>query len=75
MCGARARPPKSITANASGTYTVTVTNGNGCSATSTGTTVTVNAGGTALPGTACNDGLATTGNDTWNSNCQCVGLN
>jgi hypothetical protein len=31
------------------------------------------AGGSALPGTACNDGLATTGNDTWNSNCQCVG--
>ncbi|MBK9418403.1 MAG: T9SS type A sorting domain-containing protein [Flavobacteriales bacterium] len=32
------------------------------------------AGGSALPGTACDDGLATTGNDTWNNNCQCVGL-
>jgi hypothetical protein len=31
------------------------------------------AGGSALPGAPCNDGLATTGNDTWNSNCQCVG--
>src|SRR5690606_25598253 len=30
-------------------------------------------GGTAMPGTACNDGNANTINDTWNSNCQCVG--
>jgi len=30
-------------------------------------------GGTALPGTACDDGNANTGNDTWNANCQCVG--
>ncbi|MBP8824475.1 MAG: T9SS type A sorting domain-containing protein, partial [Flavobacteriales bacterium] len=29
--------------------------------------------GTALPGTACNDGNANTGNDTWNNNCQCAG--
>ena len=29
--------------------------------------------GTALPGTACNDGSATTGNDTWTANCLCVG--
>ncbi|MBK9514560.1 MAG: hypothetical protein IPO05_13280 [Flavobacteriales bacterium] len=31
------------------------------------------ANGSALPGTACNDGNASTGNDTWNANCQCVG--
>ena len=31
------------------------------------------AGGTALPGTACNDGNACTTNDLWNANCQCVG--
>ncbi|MCC6840972.1 MAG: hypothetical protein IT230_12515, partial [Flavobacteriales bacterium] len=31
------------------------------------------ANGPALPGTACNDGNANTGNDAWNSNCQCVG--
>ncbi|MCC7502627.1 MAG: hypothetical protein IT229_08870 [Flavobacteriales bacterium] len=30
-------------------------------------------GGSALPGTACNDGNACTTNDTWNSNCQCTG--
>lgn len=30
-------------------------------------------GGSAMPGTACNDGNACTINDTWNSNCQCVG--
>ncbi|MCC6841147.1 MAG: T9SS type A sorting domain-containing protein, partial [Flavobacteriales bacterium] len=30
-------------------------------------------GGNALPGTACNDGNASTINDTWNSNCQCAG--
>ena len=30
-------------------------------------------GGTAMPGTACNDGNACTVNDAWNSNCQCVG--
>ena len=30
-------------------------------------------GGSALPGTACNDNNANTGNDTWNVNCQCVG--
>ncbi|MBK9175161.1 MAG: hypothetical protein IPM46_02255 [Flavobacteriales bacterium] len=30
-------------------------------------------GGTALPGTACNDGNACTTNDTWNASCQCVG--
>ncbi|MBK7270067.1 MAG: T9SS type A sorting domain-containing protein [Flavobacteriales bacterium] len=29
--------------------------------------------GPALPGTACNDGNANTGNDTWNANCTCVG--
>lgn len=33
----------------------------------------VNNGG-ALPGTPCNDNNADTGNDTWNANCQCVGL-
>jgi hypothetical protein len=31
------------------------------------------ANGTALPGTPCDDGNPNTGNDTWNSNCQCVG--
>lgn len=31
------------------------------------------AGGSAMPGTACNDGNACTLNDTWNSSCQCVG--
>ncbi|MCB0814455.1 MAG: hypothetical protein KDB87_15005, partial [Flavobacteriales bacterium] len=31
-------------------------------------------GGTALPGSACDDGLATTGDDTWDANCNCVGL-
>ncbi|MBK9147075.1 MAG: hypothetical protein IPM12_04535 [Flavobacteriales bacterium] len=30
-------------------------------------------GGSALPGTACNDGNACTINDSWNANCQCVG--
>ncbi len=30
--------------------------------------------GTALPGTACNDGNANTGADTWNANCECLGL-
>ncbi len=29
--------------------------------------------GTTNPGTACNDGNASTGNDTWNASCQCVG--
>ena len=31
-------------------------------------------GGTALPGTACNDGNAGTVNDTWSASCQCVGV-
>ncbi len=30
-------------------------------------------GGSALPGTSCNDNNANTGNDTWSANCQCVG--
>ena len=30
-------------------------------------------GGSALPGTACNDGNANTGNDTRDANCNCVG--
>ncbi|HEY0977221.1 MAG TPA: hypothetical protein VGE21_07100, partial [Flavobacteriales bacterium] len=30
-------------------------------------------GGTALPGTPCDDGLATTGNDTWTAECECEG--
>ncbi len=30
-------------------------------------------GGSALPGTPCNDGNACTTNDTWNASCQCVG--
>ncbi len=30
-------------------------------------------GGNALPGTACNDGNASTTNDKWNANCQCAG--
>ena len=29
--------------------------------------------GTALPGTACSDGNANTGNDIWTANCNCVG--
>ena len=29
--------------------------------------------GFRLPGTACNDGDANTGNDTWDANCNCVG--
>jgi hypothetical protein len=33
------------------------------------------AGGSALPGTPCNDGNACTINDQWNSSCQCVGTN
>ena len=31
-------------------------------------------GGTALPGTACNDNDPLTGNDTWDANCVCAGL-
>ena len=31
-------------------------------------------GGTAMPGTACNDGDSSTGNDTWSANCVCAGL-
>ena len=31
------------------------------------------AGGSALPGTPCNDGNTCTTNDTWNAGCQCVG--
>lgn len=31
-------------------------------------------GGSAHPGTACNDNNTLTGNDTWNANCQCVGI-
>ncbi len=30
-------------------------------------------GGSALPGTACNDNDPTTVNDTWTANCECVG--
>ena len=30
-------------------------------------------GGTALPGTACDDGLPTQ-DDTWSDNCQCIGM-
>ena len=30
-------------------------------------------GGSAVPGTPCDDGLATTGNDTWDANCVCIG--
>ncbi|MBK8498110.1 MAG: fibronectin type III domain-containing protein [Flavobacteriales bacterium] len=30
-------------------------------------------GGTAVPGTACNDGNACTTGDTWNATCQCTG--
>lgn len=32
------------------------------------------AGGNSHPGTACNDNNPSTGNDTWNANCQCVGI-
>ncbi|MEO8066556.1 MAG: thrombospondin type 3 repeat-containing protein, partial [Flavobacteriales bacterium] len=31
-------------------------------------------GGPALPGTACNDGNASTGNDSWNASCVCAGV-
>ena len=31
-------------------------------------------GGTALPGTPCNDGDPMTVNDTWDANCNCVGV-
>ncbi|MFZ1333652.1 MAG: hypothetical protein WAR83_15775, partial [Flavobacteriales bacterium] len=31
-------------------------------------------GGTAVPGTTCNDGNACTTDDRWNSSCQCVGV-
>ena len=31
-------------------------------------------GGSALPGAACDDGDATTGNDTWTADCACIGL-
>jgi hypothetical protein len=30
-------------------------------------------GGYAIPGTPCDDGDATTGNDTWNTQCTCIG--
>jgi hypothetical protein len=30
-------------------------------------------GGSAMPGTPCNDGNACTTNDAWNTSCQCVG--
>ncbi|MBK9701707.1 MAG: hypothetical protein IPO79_16920 [Flavobacteriales bacterium] len=30
-------------------------------------------GGSALPGTACDDGNANTGNDLWDANCVCAG--
>ena len=30
--------------------------------------------GLALPGTPCDDGNASTGNDTWNANCACIGV-
>ncbi|MCB0791366.1 MAG: hypothetical protein KDB97_06335, partial [Flavobacteriales bacterium] len=30
-------------------------------------------GGSALPGTSCDDGNANTGNDTWDANCNCSG--
>lgn len=30
--------------------------------------------GTALPGTACDDGNASTGNDAWSANCVCIGV-
>ncbi len=64
-----------------GTYIVTVTDNNGCTATAsiaiTGNTLcpdcTGTPGGTALPGTACNDGNANTENDVYGSNCVCAG--
>jgi hypothetical protein len=31
-------------------------------------------GGTAVPGSGCNDGDPATGNDTWTADCQCIGL-
>jgi hypothetical protein len=31
-------------------------------------------GGSALPGTPCDDGDPTTGNDTWTSECECAGV-
>ncbi len=31
-------------------------------------------GGTAMPGSPCDDGNAATGNDTWQSDCTCAGL-
>jgi len=31
-------------------------------------------GGPALPGTGCNDNDPTTGNDVWDANCVCIGL-
>ncbi len=45
--------------------------GTGCTAQQVDCAGTV--GGTALPGTACNDNNACTTGDTWNSSCQCVG--
>lgn len=30
--------------------------------------------GSALPGSACNDGNSATGDDVWNANCVCIGL-
>ncbi|MBX2982649.1 MAG: thrombospondin type 3 repeat-containing protein [Flavobacteriales bacterium] len=30
-------------------------------------------GGSAVVGTACDDGNVNTGNDTWNANCECIG--
>lgn len=31
-------------------------------------------GGSALPGTPCDDGNASTGDDTWSAECECIGL-
>ncbi len=73
---------QSISVTTGGSYTVTFTNGNGCSATSGATVVTVNTncdclgvpGGTAIPGSACNDGNAGTVNDVYQANCVCAGV-
>jgi hypothetical protein len=65
---------------AAGTQTLAYTVSSGGCSNSAQTTVVVDAcdcngvpGGTAVPGTACNDGNANTGNDVYQSNCTCAG--
>ncbi len=80
-CAVASISASATTFNAIGTYTVTltVTDASGNTATCTAT-VTVQdedclgvAGGTALPGTPCDDVDPATGNDVFQSDCNCLG--